>query len=211
MNSINFDFLQKIVLSALIYSSLMSLVVAVVIVGTIALAIERKKDRSAIQTRPNPVLFPIYGSFIGMMLLTFLPIQADTGLYNSGMFVGIWLFNKLMLLAPLGAIVGATTGCIVGEQLKRKVNLWHMSIGLGITYSIMAFTIYTALVSQPLQTSKAVAKPGDFLPILAHISGYKKSIKNLAFTNEKTYYVDNYTCMLIPSFSSSGSSAAGKN
>jgi hypothetical protein len=174
MNLINFDFLRKIVLPALIYSSVMSLVVAVVIVGTITLTIERKKNRAAIQTRPNPVLFPIYGSFIGMMLLTFLPIQADRSLYNSGMFVGIWLFNKLILLAPLGAIVGATTGCIVGEQLKRKVNLRHMSIGLGITYSIMAFTIYVALVSEPLQTLKTVSKPGDFLPIAAHVSGYEK-------------------------------------
>jgi hypothetical protein len=181
MNSINFYFLQKIVLPALIYSSVMSLVVAVIIVGTIALAIERKKNRAAIQTRPNPVLFPIYGSFVGMMLLTFLPIQADRSLYNSGMFVGIWLLQKLMLLAPLGAIVGATTGCIIGEQLNRKVNLWHMSIGLGITYSIMAFTIYMTLVSQPNQMSKPVAKSGDFLPIAAHVSGYEKHQKSSSY------------------------------
>jgi sensor histidine kinase YesM len=145
MNSINFNFLQAIVLPALIYSTMMSLIIAVIIVGTITLAIERRKDRLAIQPIPNPILFPIYGSFIGTMLLTFLPIQADRDFRNNGMYVGIWLFHKLLLLAPLGSIVGAITGCIVGEQLNRKVNLQHMWIGLGITYSIMGFTIYISL------------------------------------------------------------------
>jgi sensor histidine kinase YesM len=150
MNPINFNFLQAIVLPALIYSSVMSLVVAVIIVGTIASAIERRKDRSAIQIIPNPILFPIYGSFIGLMLLTFLPIQADRAFRTSGMYAGIWLVQKLIVLAPLGSILGATTGCIVGKQLNRKVNLQHMWIGLGITYSIMAFTIYTSLVPPPM-------------------------------------------------------------
>jgi hypothetical protein len=189
MNPINFDFLKAIVLPALIYSSAISLVVAVVIVGAIASAIERKKDRfsvkearlTPIQIVPNPILFPIYGSFIGLMLLTFLPIQADRGFRNNGIYVGIWLFQKLIVLAPLGSILGATTGCIIGEQLNRKVNLRHMWIGLGITYSIMAFTIYTSLVPPPLQMLKPVAKSGDFLLVIAEISCDEKGIKDLAF------------------------------
>jgi sensor histidine kinase YesM len=183
MNPINFDFLKAIVLPALIYSSVMSLLVAVVIIGTIASAIERKKGRfsggettpTAIETIPNPILFPIYGSFIGLMLLTFLPIQADRDFRNNGMYVGIWLVQKLIVLVPLGSILGATTGCIVGEQLNRKVNLRHMWIGLGITYSIMALTIYTSLVPLPIQMLKPVAKSGDFLPVIAEISGYEKA------------------------------------
>ena len=188
MNTINFDFLQAIVLPALIYSTIMSLLFAVIIVGTITLAIERRKDRfsageatpTAIQLIPNPILFPIYGAFMGTMLLTFLPIQADRDFRNNGMYVGIWLLQKLLVLAPLGSIVGATTGCIIGEQLNRKVNLWHMWIGLGITYLIMAFTIYISLASPPIHLSQLVAKSGNFLALIAQFSGSEKNIKALA-------------------------------
>ena len=117
---------------------------------------------------------------MGTMLLTFLPIQADRDFRNNGMYVGIWLLQKLLVLAPLGSIVGATTGCIIGEQLNRKVNLWHMWIGLGVTYLIMAFTIYISLASPPIHLSQLVAKSGNFLALIAQFSGSEKNIKALA-------------------------------
>jgi MFS family permease len=125
MDFINFDFLLKTVLPKLFTSSLASFFIALVLgslIGWVATAIARKKSRS--RPAPNLIMPTMFGTFVGMMLIGFLPIEANPSSLVGGPYSGLWYMLMFIVLAPLGILLGAGLGISLGTKLtaQRKHN-----------------------------------------------------------------------------------------
>lgn len=144
MDFINIDFLLSSVLPKLIKGTFFSLVVGVVVGGVVGVII------GAIAKRKSKTLVPaIFGSFLGTLLLAFLPVLADRQIDISGAYAFIDILNRWVVLMPLGAIGGAIAGSLLGLELSSKRQRQVLWISLGLAYTIMVIGIYfgTAPVS----------------------------------------------------------------
>lgn len=185
----NIDFIVATVLPKLFISTTASLVIAIVvggIVGAIADFTRRRRARSTNQPLPpRLILFAMLGSFIGTMLIAFIPIQADRNSLIGGPYYGILLLILLITLLPIGSILGAIFGCWAGTTWRHKFNSRNILIALGVVYLVMSMAIYGALVTPTPQLSKSAPGANNYSPTIAEISGYdglKNFVKHMAFT-----------------------------
>jgi hypothetical protein len=184
------DFILETVLPHLFISTIASFVIAIVvggIIGAIADLIRRKRAKSKNQPMPPRLVFPaMLGSFVGTMLIAFIPIQTDRSSINGGAYSAIWLYLLLITLTPIGSILGALFGCFVGDKWQRKFTVRNIAIALGIVYMVMAMAIYGSLAPPTPQLSQNKnANSKDSFPVIAQISGYDSIynfVKHMAFT-----------------------------
>ncbi len=183
------NFILEIVLPKLIISTIASVALAAIvggIIGTSVDLIRRKRAKLKDQPLPPPLVFlAMLGSFIGTMLIAFLPINIDRNSINGGAYSGIWLYILLITLTPLGSIIGALLGCFLGAKWQRKFTFRNIAIALGIVYMVMAMAIYASLATPTPQLSKSTAGSSDSLPVISQISGYdslKNFVQHMAFS-----------------------------
>ena len=137
MDFMNIEFLLSGVVPKLINGTFFSVVVGALVGGIVGVII------GAIAKRKNKTLLPaIFGSFLGTLLLAFLPILADRQLEKSGAYAFIDILNRWIVLMPLGAIGGAIAGSLLGLELSSKRQRQVLWISLGLAYTIMVIGIY---------------------------------------------------------------------
>ncbi len=184
------DFILEIVLPKLLFSTVASIVVGAIvggIIGTIVDLIRRKRAKSKNQPPPpRLVLSAMLGSFLGTMLIAFIPFQTDRATLSGGAYSAIWLYILLITLTPIGSIVGALFGCFIGSKWQRKFTVRNIAISLGIVYLVMSMAIYGTLVTPTPQLSKSTnTESGTSFPVITQISGYDSIynfVKHMAFT-----------------------------
>jgi hypothetical protein len=184
------DFILEVVLPKLIFSTIASILVGAIvggIIGTIVDLIKRKRAKSKDQAPPpRLVLSAMLGSFIGTLLIVFIPFQTDRASIDGGGYSAIWLYILLITLTPIGSIGGAVFGCFVGAKWQGKFTVHNIAIALGVVYLVMSMAIYGALAPSTPQLSKITkAESGTSFPLIAQISGYdrnKNFVKHMAFT-----------------------------
>ncbi|MBM0740853.1 hypothetical protein JOY44_04345 [Phormidium sp. CLA17] len=137
MDFINIDFLLSAVLPKLIKGTFLSLVVGAVVGGIVGLII------GTIAKRKSKTFFPaLFGSFLGTLLLAFLPVLANRELDSGGAYGLLTVLNLWVVLMPLGSIGGAIAGSLLGLELSSKRQQQVLWISLGLAYSIMIIGIY---------------------------------------------------------------------
>lgn len=126
------------VVSRLIFSSIFSAAIAVVIGGVIGL-LARK-----ISHHNQPTILPaIIGAFFGTMLIAMLPMLSTPGLSGGGGLGALTIIQMGIFLVPLGVICGAVAGIICGLRLSQKRKQQVLVMMMILTYSIIAIAIYT--------------------------------------------------------------------
>lgn len=181
----NFSFFLETVLPKLIFTTMVSAIIALVVgggIGWIVTAIARKKSRTSGHPAQSLVYPAIFGCFVGMMLIGLLPIEANPASLVGGPYGGLWYFITFIFLAPTGSLVGTVAGLLVGGKLsparQKKVGKW----GLAVTYLIAVTALYFCLVPPALRMTQAKGAASDPLSVQAEISGYEQGVKALAFS-----------------------------
>ncbi|MEH2240494.1 hypothetical protein [Nostoc sp.] len=126
------------VLSRLIFSSIFSVVIAILIGGVIGLL-----ARTISHHNQRTILPAIIGAFFGIMLIAMLPILSTPGLSGGGGLGALTIIQMAIFLVPLGVVCGAVAGIICGLKLSQKRKEQVFLVMLAVTYSIIAITIYT--------------------------------------------------------------------
>lgn len=126
------------VLSRLMFSSICSVLVAIVIGGVIGLPV-----RTISGQNKRTILPAIVGAFFGTMLIAMLPISSKPGLSGGGGLGVLTLIAMAIVLVPPGAVGGAIAGIICGDKLSQKRQKEVFVVMLVVTYSVIAISIYT--------------------------------------------------------------------
>lgn len=126
------------VLSRLMFSSIFSVLIAIIIGGVVGLL-----ARTISHHNQRTILPAIWGAFFGTMLIAMLPIWSTPGLSGGGGLGALTIIQMAIFLVPLGAVSGAVAGIICGIKLSHKRKAQVFLVMLAVTYSIIAITIYT--------------------------------------------------------------------
>ncbi|UOO10816.1 MULTISPECIES: WD40 repeat domain-containing protein [unclassified Synechocystis] len=180
---------MTLVLPKLLRMTLVSFVIASVVgsvVGWIATLIWRGKNLSDLSDSPNPrgwLIKPaIFGSFIGMVLIGLLPIEANPASLVGGPYSGLWFLMMFVFLAPLGSIAGAVIGATLGtkqfSQIKREKLI---GIVLLLTYFFATVVLYVGLAPPALVMEKPTGN--DPFPVVGELKGYESGPKDLALSD----------------------------
>jgi membrane protein YqaA with SNARE-associated domain len=163
MNYLNPDFFIETVLPRLLSMTLVSFVIGSAVgaaVGGIAKRIGRRqqRDQDDLQNSTQPKRWVVYaamfGSFIGMLLICMLPILASPDSLIGGPYAGLWLLIMLIMLAPIGSILGAVVGVLLGAKLPARIHQPKLAgIILLVSYIICIVALYLGLAPPPVAIS----------------------------------------------------------
>ncbi|NCJ07385.1 WD40 repeat domain-containing protein [Synechococcales cyanobacterium C] len=187
MSYFNLETLLKFVLPKLLTMTLVSFAIGSVVgavVGWLATLIWRRTQRGKDLSRSGRWLIKpaIFGSFVGMLLIGMLPIEANPASRIGGPYGGLWFLLMFLILGPLGSISGAILGAILGANLPARIKLPKlMGIVLLVTYLLCASILYVGL-APPAVVISTPPNSGPF-PVVAELTGYDSSPKDLALSD----------------------------
>jgi membrane protein YqaA with SNARE-associated domain len=153
------------------------------VVGWIAKLIGRRQQRGqdSVQPKRSVIYAAMFGSFIGMLLICMLPIQANPASLIGGPYSGIWLMILFILLAPIGSILGAVVGAVLSAKLPARVKQPKLAgIVVLVSYVIGTIALYLGLAPPPVAISTPQIN-GPF-PVVALIQGYEGSPNDIALS-----------------------------
>jgi membrane protein YqaA with SNARE-associated domain len=185
MTSLTPDFFFETVLPRLLTMTVVSFVIGSfvgAIVGAIARQIGQRRDPASVQPQHGVVYRAMFGSFIGMLLICMLPILANPTSLSSGSFSGLSFLLQLILLAPLGSILGAVVGILLGAKLPTRLQQpkWAGMVLL-VSYLICTVALYLGLAPPPV-TFSTPRTNGPF-PVVTQIKGYETFPSDLALSD----------------------------
>jgi hypothetical protein len=186
MSYLNLDAFLKFVLPKLLTMTLISFVIGSVVgavVGWLATFILRRRQRGKALSLPRRSLIEpaIFGSFIGMLLIGILPIEANPASLIGGPYSGLWFLMMFVMLAPLGSISGAIVGVIVGSKQFTSINQQKlMGVILLLAYLFSASVLYVGLA--PSAVVMTTPSGSDPFPIVTELKGYENIPKALALS-----------------------------
>ncbi|MCM1982973.1 WD40 repeat domain-containing protein [Lyngbya confervoides] len=187
MSYLNLDFFLNTVLPKLLTMTLVSFVIGSVtgaVIGWIVKLIgrRRQRDQDSIQPKRWVLTAAMFGSFIGMLLIGMLPIQASPASLIGGPYSGIWLMMMVILLAPTGSILGAVVGAVLGAQLPARINpLKLAAIVTLVSYLICIVALYLGLAPPPVTISPS--QTNSPFPVVAQIQGYESFPNDIALSD----------------------------
>lgn len=189
MNYFNLDTLLQFVVPKLLTMTLVSFAIGSVVgavVGWLATLVWRRTQQSKDPSRSRRWLInpAIAGSFIGMLLIGMLPIQANPASLVGGPYSGLWFLIMFVMLAPLGSISGAIIGAIIGASPPTRIKLPKlMAIALLVTYLFCASVLYVGLAPPAVvMSTPPTSDPSDPFPVVAELKGYESIPKDLALS-----------------------------
>ncbi|MCP9850391.1 WD40 repeat domain-containing protein [Cyanobium sp. Morenito 9A2] len=188
MDAFSAGALLQLVLPRLLTMTLVSFVVGSAVgavVGALATLIGRRAQRG--QPSPSPrrwLIKPaIAGSFLGMLLIGTLPIQANPASRVGGPYGALWAMVLFALLAPTGALAGAGLGAWIGVRPPKRFRPTQLlGAAVLITYLICFLVLAVGLSSPGLVLRTVPARAGDLFPVVAELTGYEGIPNDLALS-----------------------------
>jgi hypothetical protein len=186
MNYFNLETFLKFVVPKLLSMTLVSFVIGSVvgaIVGWLATLIWRRSQRGQHAGRSGRSLIKpaIFGSFIGMLLIGMLPIEANPASLIGGPYSGLWFMFMFLMLGPLGSVSGAILGAVMGAKLPPDSQPpKRMGFVLLVTYLLCTSILYVGL-APPAVVVTTPPSSGPF-PVVADLTGYETIPKDLALS-----------------------------
>ncbi len=188
MDAFSLGALLTLLLPRLLTMTLGSFVVGSVVgtvVGALATLIWRRSQRG----KPTPpsrrwLIKPsIAGSFLGMLLIGTLPIQANPASLVGGPYGALWMMGMLALLVPSGSLLGAILGAVIGAHPPKRLTTSQLLGGaVLITYLICTVVLAVGLAAPAVVMRTPPAIAGDSFPVVAELTGYDGSPNGLALS-----------------------------
>lgn len=182
----NLNTFMGLVLPKLLAMTLVSFAIGSVVgavVGWLATLIWRRKQAGIASDNPRRSLIKpaILGSFIGMLLVGMLPIEANPASLIGGPYSGLWFLMMFVSLAPLGSIFGAILGATLGAKQSSPINQ-QKSVGivLLLVYIFSAVVLYIGLAPPPVAMDTPTSN--DPFPVVVELKGYESLPKALALS-----------------------------
>ncbi|AIE75010.1 MULTISPECIES: hypothetical protein [unclassified Synechocystis] len=113
--------------------SIWSLSISLIVGGAIGLII------GIIKKRIKFILLPaILGSFLGTLIIAFIPLFSIPELVNGGAYAGVFVLPTLIVLVPFGSIVSGILGGLSG--------VWTANLQIKNFFFITFFLAYLLLI-----------------------------------------------------------------
>ncbi|MBE9176197.1 WD40 repeat domain-containing protein [Synechocystis salina LEGE 06155] len=187
MSYFNLETFMQFVLPKLLTMTLASLVIGSVVgavVGWLATLIWRRRQRAKGQLICRRWLLKpaMFGSFIGMLLIGMLPIEANPASLIGGPYGGIWFYVMFIMLAPLGSISGSILGVVIGARQSTYMKQpEQIAAILLVIYLFCASVLYIGLAPPAVVISTPSST--DPFPVVAELKGYENIPKDLALSD----------------------------
>ncbi|MCP9792289.1 WD40 repeat domain-containing protein [Vulcanococcus limneticus Candia 3F8] len=171
------DTLLRLVLPKLLFMTVLSAVVGGV-VGAVVAGIVSLLRRS----RPRAV-GPVWGSFLGVLLVGLLPIEANPASLIGGPYAGLWFLSMALLFVPVGAVGGALLGILAIGHPRARLRGPRALAALTLGAYALSAVVLTLTLSPPAITIRT-PQPGGPFPLLAEVSGLESIPSHLALSGD---------------------------
>ncbi len=172
------DTLLRLVLPKLLFMTVLSAVVGVV-VGSVVAGIVSLLRRS----RPRAVGPAVWGSFLGVLLVGLLPIEANPASLIGGPYAGLWFLSMALLFVPVGAVGGALLGMLAIGHPRARLRGPRALAALTLGAYALSAVVLTLTLSPPAITIRT-PQPGGPFPLLAEVSGLESIPSHLALSGD---------------------------
>jgi uncharacterized membrane protein YfcA len=124
------------------------------VVGGMAKLIEqwRQRNQNSVQPRRWVIYAAMLGSFLGMLLICLLPINANSMSLHIGCNEDArqWYMTMLVVLTPIGSILGAVVGAILRNRLPARIHQQKLAgFVLLVSYLICTVVLCQGLAPHP--------------------------------------------------------------
>jgi len=172
------DTLLQLVLPKLLFMTVLSAVVGSV-VGAVVAGIVSLLRRS----RPRAVGPAVWGSFLGVLLVGLLPIEANPASLIGGPYAGLWFLSMALLFVPVGAVGGALFGILAIGHPRARLRGPRALAALTLGAYALSAVVLTLSLSPPAITIRT-PQPGGPFPLLAEVSGLESIPSHLALSGD---------------------------
>ncbi|WP_411876291.1 WD40 repeat domain-containing protein [Vulcanococcus limneticus] len=172
------DTLLRLVLPKLLFMTVLSAVVGGV-VGAVVAGIVSLLRRS----RPGAVGPAVWGSFLGVLLVGLLPIEANPASLIGGPYAGLWFLSMALLFVPVGAVGGALLGMLAIGHPRARLRGPRALAALTLGAYALSAVVLTLTLSPPAITIRT-PQPGGPFPLLAEVSGLESIPSHLALSGD---------------------------